>query len=79
MMASIIRGMIKRLPFWLWRRIILRMASVRLQASFLPPADDKSKLKPVYQRSLQKTLAILKDLAENPAILATESSAPITV
>ncbi|KAG0336806.1 hypothetical protein BG000_006129 [Podila horticola] len=79
MLASFVRGLMKRLPQWLWKKIILRMAAARYQASFLPLDEDRSKVKPLYQRSLHKTLPILKDLADNPAILATESRALVTV
>ncbi|KAG0024980.1 hypothetical protein BGZ82_010279 [Podila clonocystis] len=79
MLASFVRGMMKRLPRWLWKKIILRMAAARCQASFLPLDEDRSTVKPLYQRSLHKTLPILKNLAENPAIIATGSSVPVTV
>ncbi|KAG0029856.1 hypothetical protein BGZ81_003346 [Podila clonocystis] len=76
-LASVIRGMIKRLPPWLWRQIVLRQVQARHQASFLPLEKDRSKFKPLHQPSLHKTLPILKKLVENPAILTTESSAPV--
>ncbi|KAG0013191.1 hypothetical protein BGZ82_002273 [Podila clonocystis] len=79
MLASVIRSMIKRLPPWLWRKIVLRQVQARHQASFLPLIEDPSKVKAQYQRSLHKTLPILKDLAENPRILGTASSPPVTV
>ncbi|KAG0335490.1 hypothetical protein BG000_007472 [Podila horticola] len=78
-LASTIRGIVKRLPPWLWRKIVIRQVQARHQASFLPLEKDRSKFKPLHQRSLHKTLPILKKLAENPAILATESSAPVAV
>ncbi|KAG0040421.1 hypothetical protein BGZ82_002844 [Podila clonocystis] len=65
MMASIVRGMIKRIPLWLWRRMVYKMNSARSQASFLPLIEDKAKVGPLYQRSLHKTLAIRRDLAQN--------------
>ncbi|KAG0087316.1 hypothetical protein BGZ92_007432 [Podila epicladia] len=75
-LASVIRGMIKMLPPWLWRKIVLRQVQARHQASFLPLEMDRSKVRPLHQPSLHKTLPILKKLAENTATLATES-API--
>ncbi|KAF9314077.1 hypothetical protein BG003_004540 [Podila horticola] len=79
MLASLVRAVIKRIPQWLWRRIIFKVAAARYQASFLPLVEDRSKPKTLYQPSLHKTLPILKKLAENPAIAATGSSAPVTV
>ncbi|KAG0333142.1 hypothetical protein BG000_009441 [Podila horticola] len=77
--ASLVREMMKRLPHWLWKKVCLKMAAARHQASFLPLIEEKSKVKPLYQRSLHRTIPILKDLADNPPILATERSAPVTV
>ncbi|KAG0029854.1 hypothetical protein BGZ81_003344 [Podila clonocystis] len=79
MLSSFVRGMMKRIPRWLWRRIVMKYITARPQASFLPLDEDDCKVKPLHQRSLHKTLPILKKLVENPAILATESSAPVTV
>ncbi|KAG0010195.1 hypothetical protein BGZ82_003557 [Podila clonocystis] len=39
---------------------------------------DNAPVKPLYQRSLHKTLAIHQELAK-PAVVATESSAPVTI
>ncbi|KAF9376505.1 hypothetical protein CPC16_000159 [Podila verticillata] len=77
--AMLVRGMMKRIPRWLWKRIVTKMAAARYQASFLPAPQDRAKVKPMYQRSLAMTLPILKDLAENPSILAAESSTPAPV
>ncbi|KAG0351205.1 hypothetical protein BG005_009321 [Podila minutissima] len=77
MRASLVRGMIKRLPHWLWRRIILKKVAPRNQASFLPLAEDNAKAKPLYQRSLHKTLAIHRELARN--LEATLSNNPVAV
>ncbi|KAF9200415.1 hypothetical protein BGZ59_003322, partial [Podila verticillata] len=77
--ATIIRTVMKRLPPWLWKQIQLKMIAARPQISFIPQVKDQGTMKPTYQHSLHKTLAILKDLAENPAIVATESSVPVTV
>ncbi|KAG0029855.1 hypothetical protein BGZ81_003345 [Podila clonocystis] len=77
MLASLVRGMIKRLPLWLFKRVCLRMVAARHQASFLPLIEEKSKVKPLHQRSLHKTIPILRDLTNNPSV--TESNAPVTV
>lgn len=58
------RAALKWLPAWVWKRIITSMAVIRPQASFLPLIEDKPSLKPAYQPSLEKTLAILKQQAE---------------
>ncbi|KAG0085738.1 hypothetical protein BGZ92_008763 [Podila epicladia] len=81
MMASFLRGMMKRIPFWLWKRICLRMTAQRHQASFLPLVEDKSKYKPMYQRSLHKTLPILQKLADKAAEAAetAETAVPVTI
>ncbi|KAG0011663.1 hypothetical protein BGZ81_002051 [Podila clonocystis] len=78
LLSAFVRGMIKRLPAWLWKRIICKMYSARPQCSFLPLVEDNAPVKPTYQRSLHKTLAIHQELAK-PAVVATESSAPVTV
>ncbi|KAF9428987.1 hypothetical protein BGZ94_000216 [Podila epigama] len=54
------RGIMKRLPGWLWRMIVTKnQLAVRAQASFLPLIEEKSSVKAAYQPSLDKTLAIL--------------------
>lgn len=55
------------------------MGAPRHQACFLPAVHDISKTKPMYQNSLHKTRPILKKMAENPAIVATESSVPVAM
>ncbi|KAG0019141.1 hypothetical protein BGZ82_000234 [Podila clonocystis] len=78
--ASLVRGLIKRLPHWLWRRIILKKVAARSQASFLPQVEDiAKKAKRSYQPSLHKTLAIHKERSLNPSTAATGSHAPVTV
>lgn len=69
----------KRIPVWLWKRIVYKMYSARFQCSFLPLVEDKAPVKPLHQRSLHKTLAILQNLADNPSIIATDSIEPVTV
>ncbi|KAF9025679.1 hypothetical protein BGZ52_008853 [Haplosporangium bisporale] len=81
MLASLVRGLMKRIPHWIWKRIVMQYITARPQASFLPLEEDRCTVKPLYQRSLHKTLPILKELAENPTILASETnaSAPVSV
>ncbi|KAG0012715.1 hypothetical protein BGZ82_002449 [Podila clonocystis] len=78
MLATVVRGTIKRLPRWLWTRIVTKMVAMRCQASFLPLVEDHAIVKPLHQRSLHKTLPILQKLAENPYIVASRS-VPATV
>ncbi|KAG0313841.1 hypothetical protein BG000_005732 [Podila horticola] len=79
LLSVFVRGMLKRLPRWLWKRICLKMLGARHQASFLPLIEDNAPVKPIYQHSLQKTLAIHKELAKNSAAVATANTAPVTV
>ncbi|KAG0339451.1 hypothetical protein BG000_002083 [Podila horticola] len=65
LLSVYVRGMMKRLPVWLWKKILGKMYSNRVQASFLPLVDDTAPVKPSYQRSLHKTLAIHRELARN--------------
>ncbi|KAG0088371.1 hypothetical protein BGZ93_010445 [Podila epicladia] len=69
LISAFVRGMIKRLPVWLWKRIVFKMYSARPQCSFLPLVDDNAQVKPTYQRSLHKTLAIHKELVKTPVSL----------
>ncbi|KAG0086982.1 hypothetical protein BGZ92_007704 [Podila epicladia] len=77
LLSVIVRGMLKRLPHWLWRRICLKMVGGRHQASFLPLIEDNAPVKTLYQPSLHKTLAIHKDLAKTPVVVATDSNFPV--
>ncbi|KAG0079885.1 hypothetical protein BGZ93_003069 [Podila epicladia] len=79
MLSIIVRGMMKRLPCWLWKKICLKIVGARHQASFLPLIEDNAPVKPLYQRSLHKTLAIHKELAKTPAVVTTESNVPVSV
>ncbi|KFH66033.1 hypothetical protein MVEG_08134 [Podila verticillata NRRL 6337] len=56
----VLRALLKRIPYWLWRKMLVKMSLSRPQVSFLPLAEDKGTLTPKYQPSLQKTLEILK-------------------
>ncbi|KFH65425.1 hypothetical protein MVEG_08903 [Podila verticillata NRRL 6337] len=63
LLSAYIRGLIKRLPMWLWKKIICRMYCTRPQCSFLPLVADNASVKPSYQRSLHKTLKIHREQA----------------
>ncbi|KAG0029851.1 hypothetical protein BGZ81_003341 [Podila clonocystis] len=58
MMSSVVRAGLKRLPRWMWRRMIIKVVTARPQASFLPLVEEDAVLKPVHQPSLHKTAAI---------------------
>lgn len=58
--ATLVRIVLKRLPNWIWKRIVIKMSTLRPQASFLPLIKDENKIKLMYQPSLAKTLPILK-------------------
>ncbi|KAG0345458.1 hypothetical protein BG004_003695 [Podila humilis] len=73
MMAALVRGFIKRMPQWLWKRIILSKYLARPQASFLPLVKDEAKLKPMAQQSLIKTTPILRKMIEDPEYLCIDS------
>ncbi|KAF9197415.1 hypothetical protein BGZ59_005464, partial [Podila verticillata] len=77
--SVLIREMMKRIPVWVFKRIIYKMYASRPQASFLPLVEDNAPLKPSYQYSLHKTLAINKELAKKAAGLSTMSNTPVTV
>lgn len=53
----------KRIPSFLWKRLIIKLSASRPQVSFLPLIEDNSKARPLHQPSLHKTLAILKEQA----------------
>ncbi|KAF9897787.1 hypothetical protein BX616_004987, partial [Lobosporangium transversale] len=71
--ARIIRYLTKNMPTWLWNILVKRMLESRPQVSFLPLVEDKGTVPPIYQPSLQKTLAIRK------AREAAEEEEPTTV
>ncbi|KAG0330505.1 hypothetical protein BG004_002099, partial [Podila humilis] len=73
MMAALVRGFIKHMPKWLWKKIVLSKYLARPQASFLPLIKDDAKPKPMAQQSLIKSLPILKKIVDDPAVLFTES------
>ncbi|KFH66062.1 hypothetical protein MVEG_08163 [Podila verticillata NRRL 6337] len=58
-MSMVFRALFKRMPKWIWNRIFLTtMAKARPQLSFLPLVKDTGSVRPLYQPSLHKTLAI---------------------
>ncbi|KAG0347637.1 hypothetical protein BG005_011968 [Podila minutissima] len=63
MVSLVARAVMKQIPDWLWRRLMVRMSHMRHQASFLPLIESKGTVKPEHQPSLEKTLAILKQQA----------------
>ncbi|KFH66063.1 hypothetical protein MVEG_08164 [Podila verticillata NRRL 6337] len=69
MLSLVVRACMKRLPAWLWRKLVIKnIIASRPQASFLPLVHDSAKVKPLPQPSLHKTLAINKGLATNSKI-----------
>ncbi|KAF9324164.1 hypothetical protein BG006_000810 [Podila minutissima] len=56
--AAITRAVFKRSPAWLWRKVMTKRTSERPIVSFLPLVEDQGSVKPKYQPSLHKTLAI---------------------
>ncbi|KAG0312722.1 hypothetical protein BG000_006126 [Podila horticola] len=80
-LSVIVRAMMKRIPVWLYKRMAYKMNAARFQASFLPLVEDNAPVKPLYQRSLHKTLEIHKSQAKKSPIVAAGASvsAPVTV
>jgi len=56
--------MLKRLPLWLWKRLLAKKIEARPQVSFLPLVEDKGTTPPAPQPSLYKTLALLEKCAK---------------
>ncbi|KAF9367676.1 hypothetical protein CPC16_006137, partial [Podila verticillata] len=71
LLSVLVRAMMKRIPLWVLKRIIYKMYGSRPQASFLPLVEDNAPIKPLYQYSLRKTLAINKELAKKAPGLST--------
>ncbi|KAG0029853.1 hypothetical protein BGZ81_003343 [Podila clonocystis] len=65
LLSVVVREAMKRLPPWIWRRIIYKMAAPRYQASLLHLVEDQAKVKAQYQRSLHRTRAILEEQARS--------------
>lgn len=78
MISLLARAFMKRIPEWLWSKLMIRMSVIRHQASFLPLIESTGTVKPEHQPSLEKTLAILKQQAiakkaTNPRSIAVAS------
>ncbi|KAF9320539.1 hypothetical protein BG003_005722 [Podila horticola] len=58
--AIVLKAAMKRIPKWLWTRLIAQLSRPRPQASFLPLVEDIGTVPAGYQPSLHKTLAILE-------------------
>ncbi|KAG0068341.1 hypothetical protein BGZ92_004906 [Podila epicladia] len=58
--AIIVKNTLKRLPNWLWKRMMTKAIKARPQVSFLPLVEDKGTVPPMRQPSLYKTLALLE-------------------
>ncbi|KAF8985199.1 hypothetical protein BGZ46_005562 [Entomortierella lignicola] len=54
------RFLAKRMPAWLNKLVLVKVSAMRPQVSFLPLVSDNGTVKPVYQRSLDETLKIIK-------------------
>ncbi|KAG0079816.1 hypothetical protein BGZ93_008401 [Podila epicladia] len=66
--GMVTKTVFRRLPVWLWRRVVIKMSAARVQASFLPLVEDKGQVKPLPQPSLIKTLAILEQRKTKVAV-----------
>ncbi|KAF9311459.1 hypothetical protein BG003_007382 [Podila horticola] len=75
MLSVFVRSLMKRLPAWLWRRMLYKSVGPRPQASFLTPVEDNGTLKPFYQHSLQKTLAIRQERGLGPVVQEGQANA----
>ncbi|KFH66122.1 hypothetical protein MVEG_08223 [Podila verticillata NRRL 6337] len=64
MAALVSRAMMKRIPGFLWRKILSKLASSRPQVSFLPLVENNGTGKIAHQPSLYKTLEILEKQAQ---------------
>ncbi|KAF8951052.1 hypothetical protein BGZ52_000564 [Haplosporangium bisporale] len=60
-LGAFTKAMFKRIPAWLWRKVVVKMSIQRPQLSFLPLVEDKGTAEAAFQPSLHKTLAILKE------------------
>ncbi|KAG0342046.1 hypothetical protein BG004_005770 [Podila humilis] len=62
MFSAVVRACMKRLPAWLWKKLVIKnLIAIRPQASFLPLVEDISRVKAAYQASLHKTLVLHKE------------------
>ncbi|KAG0072449.1 hypothetical protein BGZ92_004065, partial [Podila epicladia] len=77
--AIIVKSMLKRLPAWLWKQMLIKGIKTRPQVSFLPLVEDKGNVPPVRQPSLYKTLALLEKRAKFEAMTDLISSETVAV
>lgn len=66
--AMLLKGFIKRMPAWMWRRVLIKMCQARPKVSFLPLVEDKGTEPPLYQASFEKTLAIFEERNKAKAV-----------
>ncbi|KAG0342030.1 hypothetical protein BG000_007223 [Podila horticola] len=72
-LASIVlKAAMKRIPKWLWTRLIAQLSRPRPQASFLPLVEDIGTVPAGYQPSLHKTLAILEQRKKTATFASSE-------
>ncbi|KAG0349381.1 hypothetical protein BG004_007008 [Podila humilis] len=76
--AKFTRAMMRHMPAWLMRRLLVQLASSRPQISFLPQVEDKGTTRPLYQRSLHKTRTILEMRRKEAAAGYTSSDSRST-
>ncbi|KAF9214463.1 hypothetical protein BGZ59_003640 [Podila verticillata] len=77
--ASLSKSLFRNLPQWLLRLVVTKMVAARPQVSFLPLVEDKGSKKPIYQPSLEKTLAIHKARAAKKQTETGSSEAAVAV
>ncbi|KAG0342026.1 hypothetical protein BG000_007219 [Podila horticola] len=74
-LSALSKSLFRHMPRWLLKRILVKMVAARPQVSFLPLVEDTGSAKPIYQPSLEKTLAIHKKRAEKSQETATSTVA----
>ncbi|KAF9276730.1 hypothetical protein BGZ74_003549, partial [Mortierella antarctica] len=65
--AIVVKNMLRRLPPWLWKQMVIKTLKARPQASFLPLVEDKGTVPPTRQPSLYKTLPLLEKRVKEEA------------
>ncbi|KAF9377430.1 hypothetical protein CPB97_010207 [Podila verticillata] len=77
--ASLSKSLFRNMPRWLLRLVLIKMVAARPQVSFLPLVEDKGSKKPIYQPSLEKTLAIHKARAAKKQTETGSSEAAVAI
>ncbi|KAG0025898.1 hypothetical protein BGZ82_009788 [Podila clonocystis] len=77
--ATVVKNVLKRLPDWLWKQLVIKSIKARPQISFLPLVEDKGTVPPMRQPSLYKTLALLEKRAKEEAKNDPASEGPVAV